>query len=307
MKLRILSLAKTEKGTANLPSQFSEPVRHDLIKRAVLAIYANGRQPYGADPTAGKKTHSKISRRRSDYKGSYGKGISRVPRKIMSRSGTQFNWTGAFSPNTVGGRRAHPPKAEKIWEQKINKKENRKAIRSAMAATLAKALVETRGHKVPSDYPFIIESKIESIAKTRDLVSALEKLGFEAELGRATISIRAGKGKTRGRKYKKTRGMLIVVSQDCPLKKASNNIIGVEVAEIKNLNAELLAPGTLPGRMTIFTDSAIELLDKEKLFTEQMKKPEKKEKEPKKAEEKPKPVPKPKKEAKKPAKKEAKK
>lgn len=305
MKLKILSISKMEKGTANLPAQFSETVRPDLIKRAVLAAYANKRQPYGADPRAGKKSHSKISRRRSDYKGSYGKGISRVPRKIMSHSGTQFNWVGAMSPNTVGGRRAHPPKAEKIWSQKVNKRENRKAIRSAMAATLVKSMVEVRGHKIPSDYPFVVESKIESIPKTKELVSILEKLGFGDELSRADVKIRAGKGKSRGRKYKKTRGMLIVVSQDCPLRKSANSLLGIEVAEIKNLNAELLAPGTLPGRMTIFTESAIEMLEKDKLFTEDMKKPEKKEE--KKAEEKPKAKPAVKKEAKKPAKKEAKK
>ena len=275
MKIKILSMARAEKGTANLPAQFNEPVRQDLIKRAVLAIYANSRQPYGADPEAGKKSHAKLSRRRRAYKGSYGHGISRVPRKIMSRSGTQFNWTGAFSPNTVGGRRAHPPKAEKIWKQKVNKKENRKAIRSAIAATLIKHLVESRGHRVPSEYPFVVESKIESISKTKDLVSALEKLGFGDELARADRKIRAGKGKSRGRKYKKTRGMLIVFSNDCPLRKAANSILGVEAVGIKCINAETLAPGAIPGRMTIFTEGAIELMEKEKLFTEEMKKPEK--------------------------------
>jgi len=300
MKIKILSISKTEKGTANLPAQFSEPVRADLIKRAVLALHANKRQPYGTDPEAGIKSHAKLSRRRRDYKGSYGHGISRVPRKIMSRSGTQFNWVGAFAPGTVGGRRAHPPKAEKIWAQKINKKENRKAVRSAMAATLVKSLVQSRGHIVPEGYPFAAEAKIESVAKTKELVGILEKLGFGQELERAGKTIRAGKGKFRGRKYKKTRGMLIVTSQDCALKKAVNNIPGIEAVEIKNINAEMLAPGAFPGRMTIFTESAIDLLEKQKLFTEEMKKPEEK-KEVK--EEKPKAVKpkvsKPKKEAKK--------
>ena len=49
-----------------------------------------------------------------------------------------MNWVGAFAPGTVGGRRAHPPKSEKIWSKKINKKENAKAIRSAISATLLK-------------------------------------------------------------------------------------------------------------------------------------------------------------------------
>ncbi|MCD4760043.1 50S ribosomal protein L4, partial [archaeon] len=37
----------------NLPKQFSEEVRPDLIKRAVLVIQANKRQKYGTDPRAG--------------------------------------------------------------------------------------------------------------------------------------------------------------------------------------------------------------------------------------------------------------
>ena len=288
MKLKVLSTAKTEKGSMDLPSQFSETVRPDVISRAVLAIYSNRRQPYGTDPRAGKKSMAKLSRRRRDWKGAYGHGISRVPRKIVSRSGTQFNWVGAFAPMTVGGRRAHPPKSWKIWDQKVNKKENRKAIRSAMAATLSKELVKSKGHEMPENYPFIIESKIEKIAKTAELVEILQKLGFGNELERATRKIRAGMGKARGRKYKKTRGMLIVVSQPCELQKAAGSITGLEIAEIKKINAEILAPGASPGRMAIFTEAAIELLEKEKLFTghkmpkkEEPKKEEKKKEKPK--------------------------
>ncbi len=275
MKLKILSISKTEKGSRDLPNQFNEDVRPDLIKRAVMSLQSNSRQRYGAYPRAGLEHHAKISRRRSAYKGAYGHGISRVPRKILSRSGSHFNWEGAVAPNTVGGRRAHPPKAEKEWGQKINKKENRKAIRSAIAATLNKELVEARGHKMPVQYPFILETRIESISKTSEVINALEKLGFGEELGRSRKKIRAGKGKTRGRKYKKTRGMLIISSQKCELQKAAKSITGVEVIDVKTLNAESLAPGSIPGRMTIFTDSAIEMLEKEKLFSDERKKAEK--------------------------------
>ena len=84
-----------------------------LIKRAVLTLQNNKRQRYGANPEAGKKVSAALSKRRRKYRGSYGHGISRVPRKILSRRGTSMNWQGAFAPGTVGGRRAHPPKAEK--------------------------------------------------------------------------------------------------------------------------------------------------------------------------------------------------
>ncbi|MFC1755641.1 50S ribosomal protein L4 [Thermoproteota archaeon] len=85
--------------------------------------------------------------------------------------------------------------------------------------------------------------------------------------------MRAGKGKLRGRKYKTKKGPLIVVSKECPLVKTADNIPGVEVVEVQNLNANLLAPGTDLGRLTLFTDTAIERLDKEKLFMNDYKGP----------------------------------
>jgi large subunit ribosomal protein L4e len=268
MELKIFTLAKTEAGKKKLPAQFSEVVRPDIISRAVEVIQSNRRQPYGTDPMAGKRSSSQISKRRRDYRRCYGYGISRINRKIMSRRGERMNWRGAFSPNTVGGRMAHPPKAEKDWSKKINKKENAKAIRSALSATVIKAMVQARGHNVPDNYPFIIESKIESLDKTKKVKEALIKLGFEAELERISQkTVRAGKGKMRGRKYKKKTGLLIVVADSkCALKTSAGGMQGITVSNVKDLNVEVLAPGARPGRITIFTDSAIEMLTKENLF-----------------------------------------
>jgi large subunit ribosomal protein L4e len=268
MKVDVLSLTKTSMGKRDLPSQFNEPVRPDLIKRAVEAIQSHKRQKYGTDPEAGMKASAELSRRRRKYRGSYGHGISRVPRKILSRRGTRFNWVGAVAPGTVGGRKAHPPKTYKEWVRKINKKERRKAIRSALAATMLPELVKARGHVVPDDYPFIIESKAESLSRTKEVVDALEKLGFKGELERTSErKVRAGKGKLRGRKYRVKKGPLLVVSGDCPLLRSAENILGIDVVDIKNVNAELLAPGADAGRLTIFTEKAIEVLDKKALFT----------------------------------------
>jgi len=267
-ELKILDLENKEKGKIKLPNQFEEGIRPDLIKRNVLAINSHNRQPYGASPEAGKRASVEISKRRHDYKGSYGIGISRTPRKIMSRRGTRMNWVGAFAPGTTGGRRSHPPKAEKIWWQKINKKERKMAIRSAIAATINKAIVEKRGHKLPDDYPFAVDASIEDIDKTKKVKNVLIKLGLKDELQRTQDKkIRAGKGKARGRKYKKKKGILIVVSKDCRLIKSSANIPGVNVCAVKNINAELLAPGAIPGRLTLWSTEAIKLLEKEKLFT----------------------------------------
>ena len=124
MKLPIYNKEMNQKGEKELPSQFSEAYRPDLIKRAVLSLQSRARQVYGADPQAGQRHSSELSKRRRKYRGCYGFGISRVNRKILSRRGTRFNWVGATSPQTRGGRRAHPPKAEKQFAQKINKKES---------------------------------------------------------------------------------------------------------------------------------------------------------------------------------------
>ena len=157
MKLDVLNLDGGKSGSIELPKQFEEAKRPILIKRAVEVLQANRRQRYGAKPEAGKNYSVRISKRRRDYRTSYGHGISRIPRKVMSRRGTRFNWEGAFAPGTKGGRRAHPPKAEKIWVKKINKKENRKAIRSALACTFDKDMVKARGHLIPDNYPFVVD------------------------------------------------------------------------------------------------------------------------------------------------------
>lgn len=269
MELKVINAQNKETKTVALPSQFSEPVRADLIKRAVLALQATRRQRYGASPEAGKRYSAYLSKRRHNYKGTYGIGQSRTPRKILNRSGTRFYYVGAFAPQTVGGRRAHPPKAEKNWVQKINVKERRKAIRSALHATMEKDLVEARGHKIPANYPFALDSSFESVSKTKDVVVALQTLGFEQELERASqTSIRAGVGKRRGRKTVTKKSFLFVVSKDCPLVKAASNIAGADIVPVNSLNAELLAPGTHAGRVTLFTDGALTALADHNLFND---------------------------------------
>ncbi len=267
MKLPVLDLSKQEKKKRDLPSQFNEQIRPDLIKRAFLALQSHKRQPYGASLLAGKRSSAKLSRRRRNYRGSYGLGISRVPRKILSRRGTRMNWVGAFAPGTVGGRRAHPPKASKIFWQKINKKERRKALRSAIAATVIAELVKQRNHLLPNIYPFILDNEFEQITKTKQLESALSSLGFEKELSRADYKkVRAGKGKMRGRRYKRKIGPLIVVGSNCNLLKSARNIPGIDVVEVRKLNISLLAPGSHLGRLTLFTENALDIIEKERLF-----------------------------------------
>ena len=55
MKLAIFDLKNQKMKDRELPSQFSEAVRPDLIKRAVIAIHNNSRQAYGAFAKAGNR------------------------------------------------------------------------------------------------------------------------------------------------------------------------------------------------------------------------------------------------------------
>ncbi|MAF35175.1 50S ribosomal protein L4 [Candidatus Woesearchaeota archaeon] len=247
------------------PAQFEEPLRKDLIIRAVLALRSK-RQPYGAMTRAGIEASAKLSRRRRAYRGAYNKGISRIPRKTMTARGSSMNWVGALAPHARGGIRAHPPKAAKQWEQKINDKERKKAIRSALGATINKDLVQERGHKAPDKYPFVLEETFEKLAKSKEVMKKFQELGLKEELARCTPRIQSGKTRMRGRKTKTARGPLLVVSQACPLSKAARTIPGVDVRTVTRLNAEVLAPGTHPGRLTIYTKPALEIMEKKGLF-----------------------------------------
>lgn len=267
MELKIFSIDNREIGKKKLPGLFSENCRFDIIKRAVEVILGNRRQRYGASPMAGRRHSVYISKRRRSFKGVYGHSRTRTPKKVMSKNGAMFNWVGAFAPHTRGGRQAFPPKAEKMWVCKINKKEKRKAIRSALASVLDKGIVIKRGHRVPENYPFLIAKDFEQISKTKDLTKALLALGFGEELKRASKkSVRPGKGKNRGRPYRRAKGPLVVVSGMCALLKSAKNIAGVDVVEVRNINTELLAPGCVPGRLTLFTEGAINIIEKEGLF-----------------------------------------
>lgn len=254
MKADIINLEGQKVKTINLPIQFEEEYRPNLIKRAILVLFSNKRQKYGAQIGAGMRQSAVISKRRRSYKTSYGHGISRSPRKALWSRGTQFGWVGAVAPNTVGGRAAHPPKSEKKWELKINNTERRKAIRSAISAT-AKDLI-------------ILEDKFESLNKTKDVKSTFEKIDIAETKER---KIRKGKGKLRGRKYKKSLGPLIIVSKDCDLLKSAANLEGVHIVKVKELNASLLTKGHETPRKTIWSEEAINLLGKEKLFMRKKK------------------------------------
>ena len=245
----IFDLQGKATGKIDLPAVFSTPIRPDVIKRAVLAIQSNRIQPQGRDPMAGKKTTA-------ESRGT-GSGISRVPR--MKGGGRA-----ALAPFTVKGRQPHPPRAEKIIVKTIPKKEAQRALTSASAATAQKEYVTGRGHRFDAvvGLPLVVDNAFEGLTKAQEVEDVFSKLGFDAEFTRVRESrnVRAGKGKHRGRKMKQAVGPLIVVADGKSLINTASNLSGVQVTTVTNLNTEMLAPGKHPGRLTVWTNGAIEKL-----------------------------------------------
>jgi large subunit ribosomal protein L4e len=253
---QIFNIEGKPTGKATLPSVFDTPLRPDVIKRAVLSIQSHRLQHQGRDPMAGKKTSA-------ESRGT-GMAMARVPREKGGGG------KAAFAPGTVGGRQAHPPRADSRIVKEIPKKEKRLALFSAIAATGSKETVASRGHEIESvlEIPLIVEDSLSGLTKAKEVEEALTHLGVLTDIYRVRESrnIRAGKGKHRGRKMKQAIGPLIVVAENKGLVDAASNIPGVDVITVKNLNAEILAPGTHPGRLTLWTNGAIEQLGK--LYTE---------------------------------------
>jgi large subunit ribosomal protein L4e len=245
VKVNVYGIDGSSSEKIDLPEIFSTPYRPDIIRKSFNALRSNKRQPYGANPLAGTR-HATASVGK-------GRGMSRVPRLAAGRRA-------ALAPCVVGGRRAHPPKAEKNWKEKINKKEKLIAKNSAIAATSDKEIVTKRGHKFNENVtlPIIVDDKFEKLKKTKDVIDALEKIGLYDDILRAANGkhIRAGKGKARGRKYKTPKSILIVSLKE-DIQKSSRNLSGVEVVKPNNINIEHLAPGGDAGRLTIFTKSAL--------------------------------------------------
>lgn len=245
MQATTLDLDGDAAGEIDLPEVFETAHRPDLIKRAVLAAQANREQDYGADPFAGKRTAAESL--------GTGRGMARVPRS---------NGQGRRVPQAVGGRTAHPPKAETDRTANVNDKERKLATRSAIAATTDPERVAERGHEFDGDVelPVVVSDGFEDLLKTKEVVAFLDAVGLHDDIERADEgrNVRSGRGTTRGRKYQEPKSILFVTSGEAGPSKAARNLAGADVATARDINAEDLAPGTHAGRLTVWTESAIE-------------------------------------------------
>jgi large subunit ribosomal protein L4e len=186
-----------------------------------------------------------------------GRGAARVQRLVDGRRAVE-------SPNNVGGRRAHPPRVEKVWAEKINKKERKKARRAALSALTYPELVANRGHKFNKKFtlPLILDDELENVQKTKKALEIFQNIGVYDDLLRADNGkhIRAGRGKLRGRKFRKPRSLLIVASNKDELSKGAGNLSGVDIVTPETMSIEDLAPGGNPGRLTIITEAALKMM-----------------------------------------------
>jgi large subunit ribosomal protein L4e len=233
-----------------LPDIFRVPVRIDIIRRAHHSAQSASKQPQGRDPLAGK--------RRVGESWGAGYSVARVPRLDNGRA--------VFAPMTRGGRRTHPPRVDKVIVEEVNKKERILAIVSALSATAVRDFVVSRGHIVPDNIslPVVVIDDLEDISRAGEASDFLVRtwLWLDVERSAERTRIRAGKGKRRGRRYVEPKSLLIVLSSpDAQAFKAFRNFPGVDVAFPGNLGIIHLAPGGVPGRLMVISESALRGLE----------------------------------------------
>jgi len=237
---------------------FEEPVREDIIFKVVEA--EKTRQPYAPKQYAGmaRSASGSVLHTRHDWKSDRGRGMSRYPKKKMWRRGTQFSWVAAIIPSAKGGRRAHPPKIARR-ELKINKKEMIKALLSSLTYVssieqIKKKYSSMQDKKIELKFPLVVEDKILTL-NSKDFLNSLKNiLGELYTVSIQKKTVRAGKGKGRGRKYKKNAGLLLVIGTEEKMR-----VTGIDVIKANEIRVSDLAD--CGARITIFTEKSIKDLE----------------------------------------------
>ena len=254
MKTHLLDIKAEKKKEIDLPIVFGSKIRKDIVQKFVEATKYREMHSYSPFEMAGRRHSASgtISHRRHEWKGHYGKGISRVPRKTMYRRGTQFFWIAAEVSGTRGGRSVHAPTGIKRY-RKINSKEIQIAINSAIASTADKNYVKSHypNMKEFPNLPIVIDS-VEN-QKTKNIVLFLKSL-FKENFGNAIKikSIRPGKLKRRGKRYKSNAGVLLI--------KGNNELFKMKGIDVKSTNDLLISDLYPLGRLTIYTEKALKEL-----------------------------------------------
>ena len=253
--VKVLDMSGKPGDEVALPGVFSTALRPDIVSRAWWILKSHSLQPYGRDPMAGNRTSAETGNPPT------GRGVSRIPR--IKGAGTNKAGQAGGVASIVGGRLPHPPRSEKVIYRKINVKERKLALNTAIAFTGDASAVAWRGHKTGKlKFPVVVSDELEAVEKTSALEALLVGLGLTDELKRiyGGVKRRSGTPRMRGRTTRRKVGPLIVVGIDRGVGKAAASIPGVEVSSVDDLSVLPLAPGGVAGRLTLWTRSAIEVL-----------------------------------------------
>jgi len=247
--------SEATKSQLKLPAVYRAPIRPDVVSFIHDMVRKNKRQPYAVSTEAGHQT--------SAESWGTGRAVARIPR--VRGGGTHRSGQGAFGNMCRGGRMFAPTKVYRRWHRKVNVAQKRYALCSAIAASGVPSLVMARGHVIDQipEVPFVVSDKVEEIKKTKEAVEFLRRSHVWADIEKVYNSkrYRAGKGKSRNRRYKKKLGPVIVYNQDNGIVRAFRNIPGVDFMHVERLNLLKLAPGGHLGRLVIWTESAFAKLD----------------------------------------------
>jgi len=194
-----------------------------------------------------------------------GRAVARIPR--VGGSGTNRSGQGAFGNMCRKGRMFAPLKTWRRWHRKVNLKQKRHAVASALAASALVPLVLARGHRISNipNLPLVVDDKVEGIEKTKEALSFLKKIGAYDDVERVADAraLRPGIGKLRNKRFKVRKGPLFIYNnENANILKAVRNIPGIDICNVHRLNLKQLAPGGHLGRFIIWTESAFKALNK---------------------------------------------
>lgn len=254
MEVAIFNMLGEEVKRIEVSPLFKVPIRTDLIERVFIHQFTHHLQPKGRYPLAGRE------RGGAEYFG-VGLGLARVPRIKQH----PLRGRAAIVAMARGGRKPHVTTPEKKIYKHINRKERLLAIASAIAATGVRKLVAKRGHKIDkiTSFPIIVNSEVETISKTREFREFAVNIGIYDDILRVREGVKrvGGKASWRGRRRKIRRGPLIVYGEDKGIYRAARNILGIDVVSAKEVSVLHLAPGGMPGRLTVWIETAIPILE----------------------------------------------
>lgn len=252
----VFGLNGDKSGETTLPAVMTAPLRPDIVQFVHTNMNKNKRQAYAVNIHASKQVVA----------ASWGTGraVARIPR--VGGGGTARSGQGAFGNMCRGGRMYNPSKTWRKWNRKININQKRYAVASALAASAVPALVMARGHSVDEvpEIPLVVDTAVQATKKTSAAKDILSAIGALDDVNKAADSkkIRTGKGKMRNRRYVLRRGPLIIYKSNDGVEQAFRNLPGVELCCVDRLNLLQLAPGGHMGRFCVWSQAALDELDK---------------------------------------------